>query len=176
MQGEGFEIDSLTYRKALGRFTTGVTVITTVNDGKIHGMTANAFCSVSLHPPLVLIAVDQKSRMNEQLARSGLYGVSVLARNQEAISRHFGGRPQDGLQVSFEWQKGCPVLEGALAQLVCRISEAHVAGDHTLYIGQVEYLQYSDEHAPLLFYSGAYKALGEQATEVPLFMYDPSLW
>jgi flavin reductase (DIM6/NTAB) family NADH-FMN oxidoreductase RutF len=176
MRIETLQIDSSTYRKALGHFCSGVTVITTVYESKIHGMTANAFCSVSLNPPLVLISVDQKSHMHRLLAQSGFYGVSVLARNQESLSQHFAGRPQQDLHLPFIWRKDCPVLEGALVQLVCRVTEAHPAGDHVLYIGQVEYLQYSDEHVPLLFYSGKYKALEEQATETPLFMYDPSWW
>lgn len=176
MQGETVQIDALTYRKALGHFGSGVTIITTVHEGKVHGMTANAFCSVSLNPPLVLIAIDQRSRMHEHLAQSGFYGVSVLTCHQEPLSQHFAGKPQQALQIAFIWHKDCPLLKGSLVQLVCRVTEAHPAGDHTLYIGQVEYLHYSDEHAPLLFYSGKYKSLEGQTSETPVFMYDPSWW
>jgi flavin reductase (DIM6/NTAB) family NADH-FMN oxidoreductase RutF len=176
MQIEGLQIDSLTYRQALGRFASGVAVITTVDNGTVHGMTANAFCSVSLNPPLVLICIDKKSRMHGLLSRSGCYGVSVLGRNQEMMARHFAGRAQAGLQVAFIWCKDCPLLERALVHLVCRVAEAHEAGDHTLYIGQVEYLDYSDEHAPLLFYSGKYQVLEEQSAQYPAYMYDSSLW
>ena len=176
MQIEGLQIDSLTYRKALGHFASGVAVMTTADNGSVHGMTANAFCSVSLNPPLVLICIDKKSRMHAILSRSGFYGVSVLGRNQEMFARHFAGRPQGGLQASFIWRKDCPLLEGALVHLVCRVTRAHDAGDHTLYIGQVEYLDYSDEHAPLLFYSGEYQALEEQSAQYPAYMYDSSLW
>jgi flavin reductase (DIM6/NTAB) family NADH-FMN oxidoreductase RutF len=176
MQIEGLQIDPLTYRKALGHFASGITVITTVHEGVIHGMTANAFCSVSLNPPLVMISIDQQSRMHTLLAQSGFYGVSVLGRNQEAFSRHFAGRPQGGLQIPFIWREECPLLEGALVHLVCQVCDAHPAGDHTLYIGLVKYLDYSDEHAPLLFYSGKYQVLEEQSARYPAYLYDPSLW
>ncbi len=175
MQSEALEIDPFTYRKALGHFSSGVTVITTAIHGIVHGMTANAFCSVSLNPPLVLISVDKKAAMHELLTQSGFYGVSVLAQNQEAYSRHFAGQPQENLPILFTWHKDCPLLEGTLAQLVCRVTNTYPAGDHTLYIGQVEYLSYSDEHLPLLFYSGKYKSLEGQATG-PVFIYDPSWW
>lgn len=175
MQSEALQIDPFTYRKALGHFTSGVTVITTAIHGTVHGMTANAFCSVSLNPPLVLISIDKKTAMHELLAQSGFYGVSVLTQNQEAYSRHFAGKPQENLPIRFTWQKNCPLLEGSLAQLVCRITDTHPAGDHTLYIGQVEYLSYSDGQPPLLFYSGKYQALEGQATG-PVFIYDPSWW
>lgn len=175
MQIEALQIDPFAYRKALGHFTSGVTVITTAIQGSVHGMTANAFCSVSLNPPLVLISIDKKAAMHELLAQSGLYGVSVLAQNQEAYSRHFAGQLQENLPILFTWRENCPLLAGTLAQLVCRVTDIHPAGDHTLYIGQVEYLRYSDEHAPLLFYSGKYQALEGQAAG-PVFIYDPSWW
>lgn len=90
------------FRQVLGHFATGVTVITTVHEGCVHGMTANAFCSVSLEPPLVLVSVDNRSHMYRLLRQSGRYSVSVLARGQEMLSRHFAGRPQEGLQLPFE--------------------------------------------------------------------------
>lgn len=175
MQMEALQIDPLAYRKALGHFTSGVTVITTAIKGTVHGMTANAFCSVSLNPPLVLISIDKRTHMHELLAQSGFYGVSVLAQNQEVYSRHFAGQPHENLPVLFTWRKNCPLLEGTIAQLVCRVTDIHSAGDHTLYIGQVEYLSYSDEQPPLLFYSGKYQSLEGQSTGA-VFIYDPSWW
>lgn len=176
MHAEAHHIDPMIYRKALGHFATGVTVITTVHEGEIHGMTANAFCSVSLKPPLVLVSVDQKNHTHDLLAQSGFYGVNVLNRHQERYSWHFGGKLRQGIQVPFVWQGDCPLLEEALVHLVCRTIDAHPAGDHTLYIAQVEYVHYTDEHAPLIFYSGTYQDIEEKLPEAPLFMYDPSLW
>jgi flavin reductase (DIM6/NTAB) family NADH-FMN oxidoreductase RutF len=156
------ESDPRLFRQTLGHFATGVTVITTVHEGIVHAMTANAFCSVSLEPPLVLISVDNRNHMHRLLARSGRYGVSILARSQEALSQHFAGRSQEGLQVPFVWHEGCPLIEGAVAQLTCKVINAHPSGDHTLYLGQVEQLGYSDESAPLLFYGGKYHTLEAQ--------------
>jgi len=154
-------IDPREFRRALGRFASGITVITTVHEGHVHGMTANAFVSVSLEPPLVLISVDNRANMNRLLPKSGRYGISILSDEQEDLSQHFAGRPKAGLEVPFVWRDGMPLLEGALAHLVCRVVDVHPAGDHTLYIGQVEYLDYSDG-APLLFYTGAYRCLEVQ--------------
>ncbi len=83
------------FRETLGHFVSGVTILTTVSGSKVYGMTANAFCSVSLAPALVLASVNNRSRMHRLLAHSGLYGVSILARNQELLSRHFSGRSQE---------------------------------------------------------------------------------
>jgi flavin reductase (DIM6/NTAB) family NADH-FMN oxidoreductase RutF len=169
------ESDPRTFRKALGHFATGVTVITTVHEGCVHGMTANAFCSVSLEPPLVLVSVDNRSHMHRLLRQSGRYGVSILARGQEMLSRHFAGRPQEGLQVPFCWHEGYPLIEGSIAQLTCKVVNAHPAGDHTLYIGQVEQIGYSDENAPLLFYGGKYHTLEVQIWDYAL-LNEPSWW
>ncbi len=154
-------IDPREFRRTLGRFATGVTVITTVSGETVHGMTANAFMSVSLDPPLVTVAVDHRARMHRLLEETGRYGVSILAENQELLARHFGGRPQVSEEPRFEWQHGLPLIEGTVAHLVCRIVQAVPAGDHTLFIGQVEHLDCRDG-APLLFYGGNYRCLEVQ--------------
>jgi flavin reductase (DIM6/NTAB) family NADH-FMN oxidoreductase RutF len=153
------ESDARAFRKTLGHFASGVTVITTVQEGRVHGMTATAFCAVSFEPPLVLVSVENRRHMHRLLRQSGCYGVSILSQDQEELSRHFAGRSQEGLQVPFVWHQGCPLIEGAIVHLICKVIDAHPAGDHTLYLGQVEHLSYSDEGAPLLFYSGKYHAL-----------------
>jgi flavin reductase (DIM6/NTAB) family NADH-FMN oxidoreductase RutF len=172
---DGMQIDPMLFRKTLGHFASGVAVVTTVHEGTVHGMTANAFSSVSLHPPLVLISMDNRTRMHALLQQTRRYGVSILTRNQEPLSRHFGGRPQQELEVPFSWQRDCPLIEEAVAQLVCRVIDIHPAGDHTLYIGQVEYLDCSDSDAPLLFYSGKYRTLDVQITDYTV-VNDPSWW
>ncbi len=151
-------IDPRQFRNALGRFASGVTVITTEKDGQIHGMTANAFVSVSLEPPLVLVSVDNRTHMNQLLPESKRYGVSVLAHDQESLSNHFARRPVEGLKIPFIEKHGTPVLDGAVAQLVARVVDIRPAGDHTLYIGQIEYLEWTDEQ-PLLFFAGKYHHL-----------------
>lgn len=141
-------------------------MITTGVDGQVHGMTANAFVSVSLNPPLVLVSVDHRANLHRLLPQSGRYGVSILADDQEKISDHFAARRVEGLEVSFIHKHGTPVLEGAVAYLVCRVVEAHAAGDHTLYLGQVEFVEWRDGR-PLLFYAGQYRYLDAERLKPP---------
>ena len=124
-----------------------------------HGMTANAFVSVSLDPPLVLVSLDNRSYMHRILPRVGRYGVSVLAENQQVLSNHFAGHTVEGLRIHFTTRKEIPLLEGAVAYFVVQVIDAHPAGDHSLYIGRVEYFESRDDK-PLLFYAGRYQQLG----------------
>ncbi len=162
------ESDPRTLRKTLGHFASGVTVITTVHESRVHGMTATAFCAVSFEPPLVLVCVENRRHMHRLLRQSGGYGVSVLSQDQEGLSRHFAGQSLEGLQVPYVWHQGCPLLEGAVAHLMCTVIDAHPAGDHTLYLGQVEHLSSSDEGAPLLFYRSKYHTLEEHIWDAVL--------
>ena len=146
-------------RRVMGRFATGVTVVSTVERETIHGMTANAFLSVSLHPPLVLVSLG-RCRMNELLPRTGRYGVSVLTNGQEELAAHFAAQRQASVDPTFVWRKGIPLLDGALAHLVCRVVDCHPAGDHMLWIGEVEDLAHRDAE-PLLFYTGRFGTLAE---------------
>jgi flavin reductase (DIM6/NTAB) family NADH-FMN oxidoreductase RutF len=146
-------------RQAMGRFATGVTVVTTIERDTIHGMTANAFLSVSLRPPLVLVSLG-RCRMNEMLPRTGRYGVSVLACDQEHFAAHFAAQRPSPVEPEFVWDEGLPLLDGALAHLVCRVVDIHPAGDHVLWIGEVEHLHHR-EGEPLLFYTGRFGTLRE---------------
>jgi flavin reductase (DIM6/NTAB) family NADH-FMN oxidoreductase RutF len=92
--------------------------------------------------------------------------VSILAEGQQAVSQHFAGQSQEDLEIPFVWREGLPLLEGSVAHLVCRVVDAHPAGDHTLYIGRVEYLDYRED-VPLLFYTGKYQNLDVQLRETP---------
>lgn len=152
-------IDPREFRNALGRFATGITVATTVHEGETYGMTANAFSSVSMDPPLVSIAADHGTVWHEKVSQSRRYGISVLSAEQGGLSNHFAGRPpQEGLEIPFIWRDEMPLLDGAIVHLVCRVVDPHPAGDHTLHIGQVEYIDYGDGD-PLLFYTGSYEKL-----------------
>jgi flavin reductase (DIM6/NTAB) family NADH-FMN oxidoreductase RutF len=94
------------------------------------------------------------------VSRSRRYGVSVLSAEQGDLSKHFAGqRPKEELEVPFVWQNGIPLLDGAIAHLVCRVVDPHPAGDHTLHIGEVEYMDYQEAGDPLLFYAGTYERL-----------------
>jgi flavin reductase (DIM6/NTAB) family NADH-FMN oxidoreductase RutF len=143
------------FRRTLGMFATGVTVITTQVDEQIHGMTANAFMSVSLQPPLILISVDRRARMNGLLREGVLFGVSVLEERQSMLSDRFAGRVTDGPEPDFELVHDVPLVEGALAHLVARVLRSYWGGDHSLFLGRVEYVRYG-EGTPLLFHGGGY--------------------
>lgn len=148
-------------RQALGRFASGVTIVTTADGpdkASVHGMTANAFTSVSLNPPLVLVSIANRARMNARILETGSYGVSVLARDQEPLSLHFAGAPQDPDPVRFVWRGDVPLLDGALVHLACTVQASHPAGDHTLHIGHVDRLWY-DHGQPLVFYTGSFQWL-----------------
>lgn len=161
-------IDPWKFRRTLGRFATEVTVVTVALEDRPHGMTANALLSVSLDPPLVLVSVDQRARMHRYLEQVSRYGVSVLARDQEAAARHFAGKPQSGFVPTFEWVEEVPLLSGAVAHLVCDVWERVPAGDHTLVLGRVRWLEYW-EREPLVFFGGDFRCLEVQ-------LHDTSLW
>ena len=148
-------------RRTLGLFATGVTIITTRAAEQVHGMTANAFMSVSLQPPLVLISVDRRAKMCRLLHEGSTYGVSVLCEGQSALSDRFAGRPAapDAPEPRFELIHDTPVVDGALAGFVARVVRSYWGGDHSLFLGRVEFAR-TGEGAPLLFHGGRYERLG----------------
>lgn len=156
-----YQIDPRQFRNALGRFATGITVVTIPHDGEVHGITVNAFMSVSLEPPLVVISIDKQARAHQFLLSSSHYGVSVLNERQIHDSNRFAGRPAEG-RAQFVTVGGFPLLAGALAHLICRITERYPVGDHTLFVGQVEYLAWQDDR-PLLYFAGKYAQLQSRA-------------
>jgi flavin reductase (DIM6/NTAB) family NADH-FMN oxidoreductase RutF len=155
MSATAMGIDAAAMRRTLGRFTTGVTVVTTANGTDVHAMTANAFTSVSLDPPLVLVSVDHRTRMDRLLPDTRRYGVSVLGCEQERVAWHFAGRPLRDVGELFAWDGDVPFVRGAIAQVGCSLHAAHAAGDHTLYLGRVKHL-HSEPGEPLLFHAGAF--------------------
>ncbi|MGB8581680.1 MAG: flavin reductase family protein [Candidatus Sulfotelmatobacter sp.] len=156
------------FRKAMGSFATGVTIITVDLDGKVHGMTANAFASVSLDPPLVLVCVDQSARTHAHLHARKRFGINVLAENQRAISEYYARPPEEQIEgpvAGFDRTvHGTPVLRGALTYLECRLQSAHDAGDHTIFIAEVEDVLVR-QGRPLLFFRSKYHSIGEQVPE-----------
>jgi flavin reductase (DIM6/NTAB) family NADH-FMN oxidoreductase RutF len=150
------------FRRAMGSFATGVTIITLDLDGEIHGMTANAFASVSLNPLLVLVCVDHQASTHAHLHAKKRFGINVLSHNQQAISEYYA-RPtrghehaEDEAGARFErTSHGTPVLHGALAYLECRLNQEYEAGDHTIFIADVEDVVVR-EGEPLLFFRGHY--------------------
>ncbi|MGA8154484.1 MAG: flavin reductase family protein [Terriglobales bacterium] len=159
-------VNQADFRKAMGSFATGVTVITVNHEGEVHGMTANAFTSVSLDPLLVLVCVDHKARTHAHLHAKQRFGVNVLAENQRAISEYYA-RPiasheQAEREAGARFDRtslGTPVLHGALAYLECRLHTAQDAGDHTIFIAEVEEVVVR-EGDPLIYFRGQYRQIG----------------
>ncbi len=152
---------AIALRRTLGMFATGVTVLTTRVGDQVHGMTANAFMSVSLSPPLVLISLDRRARLCSMLHEGSRYGVSVLAHGQTELSDLFAGRAQDREAPEFAVVRETPLVDGALAHFVARVVRSYWGGDHSLFLGHVEYARYG-EGEPLLFHGGRYeRVLGE---------------
>ena len=154
------------FRRALGCFATGVTIITLDDDGEVHGMTANAFASVSLEPMLVLICVDRKARTHAHLHARKRFGVNVLSEDQQAISGYYAQPERDHDKAEelagarFDrTSHGTPVLHDALAYLECRLHTTHEAGDHTIFIAEVEDMVVRSGD-PLLFFRGRYRKIG----------------
>jgi flavin reductase len=157
------------FRDVLGRFVTGVGVMTTATDAVVHGMTANAFTSVSLDPPLVLVCVDREAVMAGLVQRSGAFGVSVLAADQAGLSAAFAdpARPLGDEQFddvpTFAGLTGVPLLADAIAWIETRVWKIHDGGDHLIVVGEVVALGATDVGDPLLYYRSGYTGLSTEA-------------
>ena len=155
-------MDPSQFRQLLGRFATGVTILTTTTaEGQPLGMTANSLASVSLHPPLISVCVDREAEMHEVILQAPEFVVNVLAGPQEALARRFSDKHEDrfdgiGYHLSPE---GLILLDGALAHVVCERYGTYLAGDHTILLGRVVGGATNDGR-PLLYYRGGYAALG----------------
>ncbi|HWY07368.1 MAG TPA: flavin reductase family protein [Candidatus Acidoferrales bacterium] len=158
-------LNPVMFRRVTGAFTTGVTVITAERaPGLVHGMTANSFTSVSLDPLLILVCVDHDARLLSFLKSQRRFGVSILREDQQALSEYFAKAEQTPeedarLGVRYMWtSSGVPLLGNTLAQLACNVVGEHPAGDHTIFIGEVESMECHDGE-PLLFHRGQYRRL-----------------
>ena len=152
-------IDPRELRNACGCFATGITVVTTEVDGEAHGMTANAFMSVSLDPPLIVVSVDKRAQLHDLLPKSMRYGISILNHEQEDYSSHFAGFGPEGMEVEFIRAHNMPLIDGALAHMVAKVVEMYPGGDHTLFMAEVEYLNYAEEGDAVLYYKGQYRQM-----------------
>jgi flavin reductase (DIM6/NTAB) family NADH-FMN oxidoreductase RutF len=155
------------FRAALGSFATGVTVITTRGEDHLFGMTANAFSSVSLEPPLVLVCVISGTEGARVIQQNGVFAVNILGSAQEAISRYFASKERPrGLDAFREVEHsvavtGAPILDGITGFLDCKLHATHEAGDHVIFIGEVLALGSDPEVKPLLFAGGKYGFVAE---------------
>jgi flavin reductase (DIM6/NTAB) family NADH-FMN oxidoreductase RutF len=155
------------FRNTVGAFATGVTVITTQGTEHPYGMTANAFSSVSLDPPLILVCVIKGTEGAASIEKNGVFAVNILCTDQEPLSRYFASRDRPRGWQAFEQvphrrlASGSPILEGSAAYLDCRLATAHDAGDHVIYIGEVMALGTNPDVTPLLFHAGKYRYIRE---------------
>lgn len=148
------------FRDAMGQFATGVVVVSTEHDGIAHAMTANAFMSGSLEPPLVLISIAHTARMLVKIRAAQVFGISILAHAQQNCSNHFAGKPQTDNPPVFERLGELPVIAGASLQLAAQVVHDYACGDHTLFVGHVQALRSSTAGPlPLLFHGGKYHRL-----------------
>ena len=153
------------FRAALGRFPSGVTVVTTKDgDGRFHGITVSAFASVSLEPPLILVCIDTETGSHRALRESEYFVVNILGEGQETVSNRFASRSADKFEgLSYHIGIGeIPVLDAALATLECRLAYAHEGGDHTIFVGEIERSRVKDEK-PLVYWHGDYRELSIDA-------------
>ncbi len=154
--------DSLDFRDALGRFATGVTVVTTLDRWeRPRGITVNSFTSVSLEPPLVLFCLERTAQSAEAFSAAGHFAVNVLRREQEPLSVRFAGTAPDKWEgIAYErWSSGVPILSGCLANLECAREAIYEGGDHIILLGRVLDLRCEREGEPLLYYRGGYRGL-----------------
>jgi flavin reductase (DIM6/NTAB) family NADH-FMN oxidoreductase RutF len=155
-------------RRAAGQFATGITIVTVSSPVGPHGMTANSFTSVSLEPPLLLVSIDLRRRAHGFLKRAERFAISVLSEEHRELSSRFAGQQGEERQDTFAdvphtlTADGLPLLSGALAHFICRRFAVYPAGDHSLFLGQVEELSYQAGLAPLLYFGGRYHAIGAQ--------------
>jgi flavin reductase (DIM6/NTAB) family NADH-FMN oxidoreductase RutF len=153
-------MDDRFFRNAMGKFATGITVVTTEVNSEPHGMTANAFVSVSLNPKLVLVSIDKRAKILSKIQDSKKFAVSFLSADQETESMRFAGQLKEDSPYQFERFGELPVIKGALANMSCNLYNEVEAGDHILFIGEVTDLQVN-EGDPLLYFGGKYRTLTE---------------
>jgi flavin reductase (DIM6/NTAB) family NADH-FMN oxidoreductase RutF len=157
-------IDKDLFRRVLSHFAAGVTVVTTLDsERRPHGLTATAFTSVSLDPPLVLVCIDKKAETYSQFEPAGIFAVNFLALDQQDLSQRFAKHGGDKFS-GVGWQRGTlgtPLLDGTMGYVECRIKHSYDGGDHTIYVGEIEAAD-ANEHRPLLHFRGAYRQLADR--------------
>lgn len=154
-------VEASLYRRACGRFATGITVVTVLDEsGHPHGVTMNSFTSVSLDPPLVLVSIDLKNAILGHFISSTWFAINILAEHQEHLSRRFSSATEERF-VGVDWYAGAsgmPILDGVIASLECAVVKTFEAGDHTMLIGEVRHAEYR-EGRPLVYFASGYRTI-----------------
>jgi flavin reductase (DIM6/NTAB) family NADH-FMN oxidoreductase RutF len=144
------------FRQVMGRFATGVTVVTTRLEGATFGMTANAFMAGSLEPMLCVVSINHTAQMHARLQAAGHFGVSFLSQEQQHLAAHFAGKRLDRVEPDFELRGRTPILKRSVAAVTADVVSTSECGDHTLFIGSLTSLTVGEAARPLLFYGGRY--------------------
>jgi len=155
-------IDARLFRRVMGAFASGVTVVTTVADGEVRGMTVSAFMSGSLEPPLCVISIRKAARMHPLLLAAGHFGVSILAKAQERISKHFAGAPIPDVVPELTWAGRTPLIANASAVIAADLAAHYDCGDHTLLVGHIRHMA-ATGLPPLLVHEGRYAGVAHAA-------------
>jgi flavin reductase (DIM6/NTAB) family NADH-FMN oxidoreductase RutF len=167
--------DPRLFRRVMGAFASGVTVVTTVADGPdgpdVRGMTVSAFMSGSLEPPLCVVSIRKVARMHPLLLAAGHFGVSILAKSQERISSHYAGVPVPGFVPDLVWAGRTPMLANAAAVIAADLATHYDCGDHTLLVGRIRHMAAAG-FAPLLVHEGRYAGIAHAAEPAPEWVVD----
>ncbi len=166
------KIDPHLFRRTMGGFATGVTVITVAVGGATHGMTANAFMSGSLEPPLCVVSIAKRAHTHAMVQNAGRFGVNVLGADQQDVALYFAGKKSLDVEARFERIDDVPMLRDCAARIGARVANQCDCGDHTLFIGAILFMD-SNDRPPLLYHRSAFGALAPQRLEkVPT----PEFW
>ncbi len=156
--GPAAEIDLVLLRRVMGSFATGVTVIVAKAGDEIRGMTANAFLSGSLEPPLCVVSIAKRAHMHGHLSAAGRFSVNILSTAQEELALHFAGRQAGDTSPGFLEHDGVPLLPDAASQLTAEVAETHDCGDHTLFVGAISWIA-ANNRTPLVYHAGRFATL-----------------
>lgn len=157
-------IDQSVFRKVLGRFATGITVVTALDDDRSPiGLTVNAFTSLSLDPPLVLFCLDKRNASRSAFTKGKCFTLNMLGEEQQDVSVTFSSPVEDRFaSVPIETlETGVPILTGCIANLECLVDAVHEGGDHLIIVGRVEKLFHAESGRPLLYYNGRYARISD---------------
>lgn len=153
-------LEDTIFRKVMGSFASGVTVVTTVDNNMQYGMTVSSFCSVSLDPQLLLVCITKTLPTHDAILRAGAFGVSILAADQANISQQFASRALDKF-AGIQWSPsplGIPLIDNACAAIECTVEHQYAGGDHTIIVGRITHAVVTDRD-PLAYFRGAYRSL-----------------
>ncbi|MGE3962127.1 MAG: flavin reductase family protein [Dehalococcoidia bacterium] len=160
------EIDPRRFRDVMGRFATGVTIVTIAHEGQLRGMTANSFSSVSLDPAMLLVCIDEHASIYPLFEHASAFAVNILTSDQAPVSQLFAAKGERAEVMNGHpftlGPLGSPILDGVLAWTECRIEHRYAGGDHLIVVGRVQEMEIARPDAsPLVYFAGQYRALGE---------------